>query len=79
MRNNPVYGKDDSAGAELNWVDALMSAITKANADHGQGAYDFVDDYMDLFRPVTAPSNIAQLNTLKADKAFCQERFGSGT
>jgi len=79
MRSNPVYGKNGTADAELTWGDELLTEIQNAGADIGSGTLRFVDDYMDTFGPVTVPSSIAQLDIVKADKEYCQKRYGSGS
>ncbi|MEX0351269.1 MAG: hypothetical protein AB3N15_17740 [Paracoccaceae bacterium] len=79
LRSNPVTGKNQEAGSELDWIDDRALYENLAAAAKGYDAADsshYVGDYTQAFGPVTFPSKVHQLGLYKADKVACLDRFG---
>jgi hypothetical protein len=67
MRSNPVYGRNQDAGAELNWIDD----VENWDEMNSKESVSFVGEYMDAFGPVTVPTKIAKMPLYVSDEGFC--------
>lgn len=67
MRSNPVYGRNQDAGAELNWIDDVENWYEMNSKE----SVSFVGEYMDAFGPVTVPTKITKMPLYVSEKGFC--------